>query len=158
MWTFLIRSATSQSTSYPIFLARQDGPRFRPNPHLKLWKCRESNPRPHDKGPSINYVTRISWFFLPLPVLVTGSHISETPSHQCDVTYFAILHLEHIKLKQQKCDATTFKILSPLVTQCHASSTPSAPLNVWRNLWMSPKQSDTISPRQMRWSLLNRYR
>ena len=25
-----------------------------------------------------------------------------------------------------------------LVTQCHASSTPSAPIDVWRNLWMPP--------------------
>jgi len=32
-----------------------------------------------DKGPSINYVTRISQFFYPSPVLVTGGHISETP-------------------------------------------------------------------------------
>ena len=31
------------------------------------------------KGPSINYVTRISWFFYSSPVLVTGGHISETP-------------------------------------------------------------------------------
>ena len=56
--------------------------------------------------------------FLPLPVLVTGGHISETPFTYCDVTYFIILHLETIKLKQQKCD----------VIQCPTSSTPSAPL------------------------------
>ena len=36
-----------------------------------------------------------------------------------------------------KCNVTKFRIPSPLVTQCHTSSTPS-PLNVWRNLWMSP--------------------
>ena len=39
--------------------------------------------------------------FLPLPVLVIGGHIFETPFTQCDVTYFEILHLEIIKLKQQ---------------------------------------------------------
>ena len=37
-----------------------------------------------------------------------------------------------------KCDITKFRIPLPLVTQCHASSTPSVSLNVWRNLWMSP--------------------
>ena len=35
--------------------------------------------------------------FYPSP-LVTGGHISETPT-QCDITYFAILHLEIIKLR-----------------------------------------------------------
>ena len=45
---FLIRSATSQSSSYPIFLVRLGGPLPRPNIHLKLWKCRESTPRPYD--------------------------------------------------------------------------------------------------------------
>ena len=34
--TFLIRSATSQSSSYPIVLTRLGRPRFRPNPHLKF--------------------------------------------------------------------------------------------------------------------------
>ena len=36
MSTFLIRSATSQSRSYPIVLTRLGGPRSRPNPHLKF--------------------------------------------------------------------------------------------------------------------------
>ena len=45
---FLIRSGTSQSSSYPIFLTRLGGPCPRPNPHLKLWKCWKSNPRPKD--------------------------------------------------------------------------------------------------------------
>ena len=36
-----------------------------------------------------------------------------------------------------KCDVTKFRI-PPIVTQCHTSSTPSAPFNVWRNLWMPP--------------------
>ena len=36
MSTFLIRSATSQSSSYPIVLMRLSGPRSRPNPHLKF--------------------------------------------------------------------------------------------------------------------------
>ena len=37
MLTFLIRSATSQSSSYPIVLTRLGEPRFRPNnPHLKF--------------------------------------------------------------------------------------------------------------------------
>ena len=41
-----------------------------------------------------------------------------------------------------KCDITKFRITSsPLVTQCHTSSTPSAPLNVWRNLLMSPSKT-----------------
>ena len=34
MSTFLIRSVTSQSSSYPIVLTRLGGPRSRPNPHL----------------------------------------------------------------------------------------------------------------------------
>ena len=38
-----------------------------------------------------------------------------------------------------KCDVTKFRIPpQPLVTQCHTLSTPSAPLNVRRNLRMSP--------------------
>ena len=36
MSTFLIRSATSQSSSYIIVLTRLDGPRSRPYPHLKF--------------------------------------------------------------------------------------------------------------------------
>ena len=44
--------------------------------------------------------------------------------------YFAILHLDIIKLKHQKCDVTKLRIPPLLDTQCHTSSTPSAPLNV----------------------------
>ena len=47
MSTFLIRSVTSPSSSYPIVLARLGGPRSRSNPHLKLCKGWESNQRPH---------------------------------------------------------------------------------------------------------------
>ena len=36
MSTFLIRSATSQSSSYPIVLMGLGGPRSRSNPHLKF--------------------------------------------------------------------------------------------------------------------------
>ena len=36
MSTFLIRSAASQSSSYPIILMRLGGPYSRPNPHLKF--------------------------------------------------------------------------------------------------------------------------
>ena len=36
MSTFLIKSATSQSSSYPIVLTRLGGPRSRPNPNLKF--------------------------------------------------------------------------------------------------------------------------
>ena len=36
MSTFLIRSATSQSSSYPIVLTKLGGPRSRPNTHLKF--------------------------------------------------------------------------------------------------------------------------
>ena len=40
-----------------------------------------------------------------------------------------------------KCEVTKLRIPpSSLVTQCHTSSTLSAPLNVWRNLWMYPYQ------------------
>ena len=35
MSTFLIRSATTQSSSYPIVLTRLGGPRSRPNPQKK---------------------------------------------------------------------------------------------------------------------------
>ena len=37
MLTFLIRSASSQSSSYPIVLTRLGGPRSRPSPHLKFF-------------------------------------------------------------------------------------------------------------------------
>ena len=36
MSTFVIRSSTSQTSSYPIVLTRHGGPRSRPNPHLKF--------------------------------------------------------------------------------------------------------------------------
>ena len=36
MSTFLIRSSTYQSSSYPIVLTRLSRPRSRPNPHLKF--------------------------------------------------------------------------------------------------------------------------
>ena len=49
MSTFLIRSAISQSSSYSIVLTRLGGPRSRTNRNLNLWKCRGSNPRPHDQ-------------------------------------------------------------------------------------------------------------
>ena len=44
--TSLIRSATCQSSCYPIVLTRPGGPHSRTKPHLKLQKCRESKPRP----------------------------------------------------------------------------------------------------------------
>ena len=47
MSTFSIRSATSQSNSYSIFLTGLSGSRPSPNPQSKLWKCQELNPRPH---------------------------------------------------------------------------------------------------------------
>ena len=36
MSTFLIRSAISQSSTYPIVLTRLGGPRSRPNPQFKI--------------------------------------------------------------------------------------------------------------------------
>ena len=39
---FLIRSTSSQSSSYPIDLTRLGWPCSRPNPHLKSWKYRET--------------------------------------------------------------------------------------------------------------------
>ena len=47
-FNFLNQIATSQWSSFPIILTRLGGPRSRPDPHSKLWKCRESNPQPHD--------------------------------------------------------------------------------------------------------------
>ena len=44
MSTFLIRSATSQSSSYPIVFTRLGGPRFRSNPHLKFVKVQGIEP------------------------------------------------------------------------------------------------------------------
>ena len=41
-----------------------------------------------------------AFFFYPSLVLVRGGHISEAHPTLCDVTYFTILHLEIIKLKQ----------------------------------------------------------
>ena len=46
MLTSLIRSATSQPSSYPIVLTRLGESLSRLNPHLKLWKCQKSNPQP----------------------------------------------------------------------------------------------------------------
>ena len=89
------------------------------------------------KGPPINYVTRISWFFTPPPSLSQVVTFLRPP-YLVWRHIFTILHLEIIKLKQQKCDVTKFRIPPPLVTLCHTSSTPSASLNVWRNLWMPP--------------------
>ena len=43
MLTFLIRSTTSESSSYVIVLTRLGEFHSRPNPHLKFWKCQESN-------------------------------------------------------------------------------------------------------------------
>ena len=40
MAIFLMRSSTYQSSRYPIVLTRLGGPRSRPKPDLKLWKCR----------------------------------------------------------------------------------------------------------------------
>ena len=134
-----------------------------------------------NKVPSVNYVTRISWFFTPTPSLSqVVTFLRPLPPTKCDVTYFAILRLEIIKLRVGaasnsakwtlntitcksvklfnafqwhcfnlvdtcnialilflKCDVTKFQT-RPLVTQCHTSSIPSSPLNVWRNLWMAP--------------------
>ena len=42
----LIKSSTSQSSCYPIDLTRLIESRSIHNPHLKLWKCWESNPQP----------------------------------------------------------------------------------------------------------------
>ena len=67
MLTFLIRSATSQSNSYPIVLVRLGGPRS-PNPHLKFvevpgiepatsWLVRHANPYLFDI--LLNYLTRL---------------------------------------------------------------------------------------------------
>ena len=67
MPTFLIRSATFQSISYPIVLTRLDEPRSRPNPHLKLWKCQESNPQPHvSTQKRLLLDVLMHWFKLPL--------------------------------------------------------------------------------------------
>ena len=41
-------------------------------------------------------------------------------------------------------------LLLPLVTQCHTSSTPSAPLNVWRNLWMHPNNNNNNNNNKLR--------
>ena len=46
MSTFLIRSATSESSRYIIVLSRLGGPYSRPNEHLQFLKCRESNLEP----------------------------------------------------------------------------------------------------------------
>ena len=37
-----------------------------------------------------------------------------------------------------KCDVTKFRIPTSPCHTTHTSSTPSSPLNVWRNLWMPP--------------------
>ena len=44
MLACIIKSATSQSSSYPIALKRLGGPHLKPNQHLKLFKCQELNP------------------------------------------------------------------------------------------------------------------
>ena len=52
---------------------------------------------------------------------------------------FNLVYTCNIALILLKFDVTKFRIPPPLVTQCHTSSTPSPPLNVWSNLWMPPK-------------------
>ena len=65
--------------------------------------------------------------FYPSPVLVTDGHISETPPSV--TSHIAILHLEIIKLKQQKCDVTKFRMPhSPLSHNVTLRRPPSAPL------------------------------
>ena len=41
-------------------------------------------------------------------------------------TSIPLLHIVY----NRKCDVTKFRILPPLIPQCHISSTPFAPLNV----------------------------
>ena len=53
----------------------------------------------------------------------------------CNITLILLL----------KCDVTKFRIPPPLVTQCHTSSTPSTPLNVWCNLCMPPNLFNLLS-------------
>ena len=79
------------------------------------------------KGSSINYVTRISWFFTPPRPCHRWSHFWDPPYLVWRHIFFNF-HLEMITLKQQKFDVTKFRISSSLVTQCHASSTPPSPL------------------------------
>ena len=69
------------------------------------------------KESSINYVTQISWCFDPCPVLVTGGHISETPSPYLvwRHIFLQILHLEINKLKQQfrnYCPKWTWNVIT----------------------------------------------
>ena len=69
MSTFLIRSATSQSSSYPTVLTRLGGPRSRPNPHLKFVEVPGImlTTRPTRRSKIENYVfqlaeeTRFAW-------------------------------------------------------------------------------------------------
>ena len=73
MSIFLVLSATSQSTNYPIVLRKQDGSRPEPNPHLKLWNFRESNPQPHGKQSD----TLMRRSDLPMPLLIAEWNLSQ---------------------------------------------------------------------------------
>ena len=58
---------TLQSNSFPIVLMRLGGPHSRPKPHLKLWKYRESNPRPHDQESDKSGARPTRQSIIPIP-------------------------------------------------------------------------------------------
>ena len=78
--------------------------------------------------------------FLPLPHPCHGwSHFWDPLLYIVWRHIFCNFTLETIKLKQQKCDVTKFRIPPPSLSHnVTLSRPPSAPLNVWRNLWMPP--------------------
>ena len=67
MSTFLIRSATSQSSSYPIVLTRLGGPRSRSNPDLKFVEVpgdRTQDFMISSQNVTIIYITNINNYIL----------------------------------------------------------------------------------------------
>ena len=82
MSTFLIRSATSPSSSYPIVLTRLGGLRSRPNPHLKFvevpgiepatsWSIvRHADPYTNEAVYLVKYLIKIFFFFQMLRIII----------------------------------------------------------------------------------------
>ena len=89
--------------------------------------------------------------FLPLHRTCHRCNISDTPYLMwrhifCNFTprnycFNSVYTCSIALLLSLKYDVTKFRIPPPhLITQFHTSSTPSAPLKVWRNLWMPPNR------------------
>ena len=98
MSTFLFRSTTSQGSSYLIVLKRLGEPRYRYNPHLKLWKFRESNRQPHGKEADMPTIRPVAMEQINYEIILMG-------------------YLKHLCL----CSGSEFHILEVQTGKCFVS-------------------------------------